>query len=235
MNISVFCDFDGTVLKDDLGDEVFKKFGQFEPLHTELLQGKMTVAEYWRRIAATIPSEITPQQIEEFALSFQLDSYFKTFAEFCREQSIPLTIVSDGFDLYIKPLLKREGLGWITVACNNLVFKNGKYETEYPGASESCSCFCASCKRNSILKTAPPDNIIMYIGDGLSDTCGAEHADIIFAKKNLAAYCNEARLPHHPFKNFFDVLRIFKKIIEQKFLKPRHQAVLKRKKAFEIE
>ncbi|HYF02236.1 MAG TPA: MtnX-like HAD-IB family phosphatase [Patescibacteria group bacterium] len=235
MNISVFCDFDGTVLKEDLGDEVFKKFGQFEPLHTQLMAGEMTVAEYWRRIAGTIQSDVLPEEIEEFALGFQLDAYFKSFVEDCREQEIPLTVVSDGFDVYIKPLLKREGLDWLPVRCNRMVLKNGRYETEYPGASESCSCFCASCKRNSILEKAAPDDIIIYIGDGLSDTCGAEHADIIFAKKSLAAYCNEFRLPHHPFKNFFDVRRILKKITTASSLKPRHQAVLKRKKAFEIE
>jgi 2-hydroxy-3-keto-5-methylthiopentenyl-1-phosphate phosphatase len=94
---------------------------------------------------------------------------------------------------------------------------------------------CASCKRNSILSNTDDDTVVIYIGDDYSDFCGAEHSDIVFAKKNLAAYCNENKIPHYPYSNFFDILRITKDIINKKKYKFRHQARIKRKQAFEAE
>ena len=77
--------------------------------------------------------------------------------------------------------------------------------------------------------------LYVYIGDGRSDTCAASHADIIFAKGALAAFCNERRIPHYTFHTFFDVVRIFKKIVGTKQMKHRRQAELMSKKSVEVE
>jgi len=57
----------------------------------------------------------------------------------------------------------------------------------------------------------------------------------VFAKKNLAAYCNANKIPHHPFKNFFDVKKILNDLILKKKVKKRNIASIKRKNAFEAE
>ncbi|MDQ1265330.1 MAG: 2-hydroxy-3-keto-5-methylthiopentenyl-phosphate phosphatase, partial [Bacteroidota bacterium] len=74
--------------------------------------------------------------------------------------------------------------------------------------------------------------IITFIGDGYSDFCAAEHSDIIFAKKSLAANCNKNKLPHYPYSNFFDVSRIFRDIIPKGKIKARNQARQLRNRAF---
>ena len=169
-------------------------------------------------------------------MQHETDPYFKNFCEFCRSKDIPVAVLSDGFDAYIEPILKKEGLGWIPVYCNKLVFNgSGKCKPVFPYASESCECKCASCKRNSMLVNSGPGTVIVYIGDGYSDFCAASHADIVFAKKTLAAYCNENRIPHYPFSTFFDVQKILNEIIDKNKIRVRHQAFLARKKAFEIE
>ncbi|MBK9247059.1 MAG: MtnX-like HAD-IB family phosphatase [Ignavibacteria bacterium] len=233
--IAVFCDFDGTITRRDVGDAMIRNFGIFEPFHTDLLAGKMTVAEYYRKALQQAGPDFTPETIEKFTLEMEMDAYFPVFFDYCREHNIPLMILSDGFQEYIQPILLANNIDRAHVMANNLNFQKSGVEPIFPNASENCNCFCASCKRNSMLATAQTEACYVYIGDGLSDTCAASHADVIFAKGALAAFCNEHRIPHYTFHTFFDVLRIFKKIVMNNQIKHRRQAELLRKKSVEIE
>lgn len=232
----IFTDFDGTITKKDLGDEIFKEFGQFEPHNTQLKNGEINIRDYWRTLFSTLKLGNNAETIRNYAVNSEVDPYFKKFADYCKENSIPFSVISDGFDIYIEPVIKNIGTDWLPVLCNKISYdSNGNFTLTYPNASESCNCLCASCKRNAILSNVPEDAIIVFIGDGYSDYCAAEHADIIFAKSELAAYCNENKIPHYPFSTFFDVYKILSDVIPKKKLKIRNQARLLRKKAFEVE
>ena len=233
--IHIFTDFDGTITREDLGDKVFDVFGKFSEYDPLLTSGELTVPEYWHLLAASITSDTTPEMLRLWASEQPADEHFRGFVQFCREKNIPLTVVSDGFDVYIDTVLEREGAGELPRFCNQLLYDNGVFTPFFPGRDESCTCFCASCKRNSVLRSVPPEALVIYIGDGYSDFCAADHADIIFAKKALAAYCNRKRLPHYPFSTFADVQTIVAQLVERRRLKYRHQATLRRKEAFETE
>lgn len=235
--IRVFSDFDGTITVKDLGDEIFRVLGEFRVHNDRLKRRELDIKDYWKILAGTI--EGTPKEkVLDIIDNAEIDPYFVKFAEFCESEGLPLTIVSDGFDIYIRRILDKIGFGHLPVYCNELKHEPAGdiYSPHYTWASESCNCFCASCKRNSVINNASEDDIIVFIGDGYSDYCAAEHSDIIFAKKFLAAYCNEEKLPHYPYTTFFDVLRTFKNIIlAQNKIKRRNHAVIKRKQAFEGE
>ncbi|CAN5535367.1 MtnX-like HAD-IB family phosphatase [soil metagenome] len=231
----VYIDFDNTISVGDAGDELIRAFGSFEPLHTELQQGAISVAEYYRRAASTFRSATTPEAIREWTLSVDIDPSFVKLVAWCTSEQIPITVVSDGFDVYIAPLMQRVGLSTVPVYCNRLVYTDGGFVPEFPGASESCSCFCASCKRNTLLRHAAEDDVIVYIGDGMSDTCAAEHADVVFAKSTLAAYCTAHGIPHHHFKTLHDVVYILQTIATKNGFRSRRQAQLARKRAYERE
>lgn len=235
LDLYIFSDFDGTITYKDIGDELFKVFGKLEPYISELLSGKINIRQYWHLVCSELRDDVTEETIREFALSFEVDPNFKNFAEFCQLNKLQLSIISDGFDVYINPILTSLELSNLKVFCNKMFFVNDKVTPFFPLSSESCDCLCASCKRNSILSVVPEDAAIVFIGDGFSDYCAAEHSDIIFAKDRLAAYCNEHKIPHYPFSNFFDVNRILSEIIKKKNYKIRNQARLLRKKAFETE
>ena len=233
--IVVALDFDGTMTVDDVGDTLFQRFGSFEPIHTELLEGRMTVAEYYRRSVDMLTQELTPDRLQSFSATCEIDHGLPDLVAFCTQQRMEVIVVSDGFDAYIMPILHDNALSDLTVHCNQLTFTNGRWHPHFPGASESCSCYCASCKRNAVLSHIDEKDILIYIGDGLSDTCAARHADIIFAKGKLAAWCNEERLPHHTFKTLHDVRRVLAQRVAIDDIRQRRQAVLARASAFTSE
>lgn len=234
-NLSVFCDFDGTITTIDTGDAFFEKFSpDFEHSMQRLVHGNDTVREYYKRVVTTIETTLNEDTLNHFAQQYQIDAYFTEFVRFCQQMSFPLTIVSDGFKEYIKAILQLHSLEHIPYFANSMT-ATYPLQPIFPFASESCTCFCASCKRNIVIEHTPPEHLIVYIGDGHSDMCAATHADIIFAKGALASYCSTERIPHYPYRTFFDVMRLMKSGIEQKKFRPRHQAVLLRKKAYETE
>lgn len=235
MSVRLYIDFDNTISIGDVGDELVRTFGSFEPLHTELHRGDFTVAEYYRRAVSTFRADTTPESICAWTGNIEIDPSFVTLAMWCRNNNISLTVVSDGFDVYIEPLMKRIGLGEIPVHCNRLVMSESGWSLQFPGASESCSCFCASCKRNALLRTSADDDVIIYIGDGMSDTCAAEHADVVIAKGTLAAYCTANGIPHHHFRTLADAVHVLRSVAQKNGFRQRRQAQLARKRAFERE
>ena len=235
-DIKVFCDFDGTIALEDVGNEFFKVFGKFEPYNTELVNGSLQIKDYYKKAFSSLKKDLNDEEIIRFIRSQQIDPNVKKFFEFCQQKNIRVYIISDGFDFYIRPLLKLNGFNEIEIFCNSMIRSDdGSFVPVFPLATESCNCFCASCKRNAMLQLAAENTVSVFIGDGNSDYCVAEHSDIIFAKKELAAYCNLKKIPHYPYSNFFDIYRLFNTVILKNKLKKRYQAELLRKKAFEIE
>lgn len=235
LNARIFIDFDNTVTIGDTGNELVQSFGTFQPFHADLHAGKHSVAEYYRLIASTLRADATPAALHAWALQAQVDASFSKLVAWAASVHIPFTVVSDGFDVYIHPILEQLGLASLPVACNLLVYDGASWTPQFPGASESCTCFCASCKRNALLRTAADDDVLIYIGDGMSDACAAEHADVVFAKGALAAYCTAHGIPHHHFRTLHDVLSILRTLHASQAFRQRRQAQLARKRAFERE
>ncbi|MGE5480103.1 MAG: MtnX-like HAD-IB family phosphatase [Chloroflexota bacterium] len=232
---AIFVDFDGTIVQRDIGDELFIALGRFEPFHKQLLAGELKIGDYWRELFANLKEGTDPEAIREFARGEQVDPYFVEFYKFCKSNGLPVAVVSDGFDLYIKEVLAGLGIEDMPVYCNKAEFVQGVWRLDYPRASESCKCLCASCKRNSVISQVDDETAIIYIGDGYSDYCAAEHSDIIFAKKHLARYCSAHKLPYYPYKSFFDIIKILKAGIDRGKWRARRGAALARKSAFESE
>ncbi len=233
--LMIFTDFDGTISRTDLGDAIFMELGQFEPNHSKFISGEMTITEYWTSASSTLREGTGEDEIVRFAEAKEIDAYFARFVEYCREQEIPLSVISDGFDTYINAFLLKHGIEGLPRLCNYFDFTAGAPKPVFPYKTDSCECGSAVCKRNAIIAKTDPDAVIVFIGDGYSDFCAATHSDIVFAKNGLAAFCNANKIPHYPYSTFFDVLRILKKIVETGKIKTRNSALLLRKKAFETE
>jgi len=213
LNCAFFVDFDGTISTADVCDELVKSFCQ---------TGWREINERWlRREISTLEcaeqtfSLFRTQSREDFLKlldTIEIDPAFPAFVDFCREQRYPLTILSDGYDFYIEHLLKREGYE-IAYYANKLCFAEG-LRLQTPFASADCG-LCGTCKTELLRKLRGSAQKTIYIGDGSSDFCPAEHADIVFAKEALYEHClkigKEARL----ITGFHDVLRYLRRMKEE--------------------
>lgn len=197
-----FVDFDGTITKKDIACAIVEEFA--EP-------GWMEVEERWRR--KEISTEECAVQIFEFVrageeeiLSFinkvVIDEYFIPFVDLCMKNGYDVKIVSDGYDFYIKNILKKYDLN-LEVFCNRMYYDNG-WKFEFP-LKNGCG-LCGNCKRNIIKQYKKDRKEIIYIGDGYSDICPIEEADLVFAKGFLFRYCKEKGIKCFPFENFKDII-----------------------------
>lgn len=230
----VFTDFDGTITRADIGDAMFHVFGNPEECvdaFRDSLDGKITAQESWRRSCATIES-LSRSTFASFAASQQIDADFHSFVRYCSEKSIPINILSDGFDAYISHILQREELSQLPFYSNELIFESdGKITPRFPYTDAEC-IECANCKRNHLLTKSSDDQVIVYIGNGYSDQCPVRYADIVFAKTALLSYCERENITYHRFETFHDVLAKFRMIVEEQQPRKRRTAELARKEIF---
>jgi 2-hydroxy-3-keto-5-methylthiopentenyl-1-phosphate phosphatase len=239
-SLKIFCDFDGTVAVDDVGERFFQTFGNDDipKIVEELYAGKITPRECYHKEFAVLRG-LTVTSCEEFVGKQAIDPHFREFAEFCRERRIDLWIVSDGFDFYIKRILDRYGLAHIPFIANHLVVSDTvdrntgelQVEPQFPYTDGECEC-CANCKRNHLLNLSGEDDIIIYVGDGISDRCPVRYADIVFAKGRLIHYCQEENITYFEYSTFRRVLDRVREIAVRKRLKKRREAAMHRRNVF---
>lgn len=183
----------------------------------------------------TLSQTVPLPQIAAFVDQFTVDEYFPRFKDFCSNHGIPLVILSDGLDFYVERILNRNGLGDCKFFANNLGFINSdgvtKLQITFPYTDSECQ-FCGNCKRNHMLTLSGDDDIIVYVGDGISDRCPVGYADIVFAKKDLIQYCQRQNITYFEYANFQDVQQRLEMLLAKKRLRKRREAEMARRDVF---
>lgn len=232
--IRIFCDFDGTISTTDIGYDFFDTFGCQDPLHDDLVSGRISIYDYWRGIVRTLREPMTADRLDDYLRSIPIDPATSELLELVRSEEVPFVILSDGLSLYVHRFLELNGITGVPVICNDAVLtQDGSIDVSFPHAADGCECPSAVCKRNVVLTSSTPDERIIYIGDGLSDFCPVACADVIFAKGSLAAHCNANGLPHHSWKGLNEVVPELRKLLSRRRVRVRHQAQLARKRVWE--
>src|SRR5439155_18111056 len=108
-----------------------------------------------------------------------------------------------GFEFYIEALLHRAGLGGVPFTANRLRFESGRAFPEFPHA-QGCGA-CGNCKGARVREARRRGTPVVFVGDGLSDRCGAREADHVVARGALLEWCREAGMPARPFTTFADL------------------------------
>lgn len=233
----IFLDFDGTITKNDVGEEIFNKFLNKEIVNKiveDLLSDRISSRECWEKLCEAAPA-IQKNDLDDFILSQEVDPTLQRFVEFCDGHSLELFILSDGFDYYIDKILARENLNQLKVYSNKLILdNNGKLLPVFPYYNADCRS-TANCKRNHIIENSGEEDYTIFIGDGNSDKDPIQYVDFIFAKDDLLKFCEVNRITYFPFKNFNDIIDRLNELGSKKRLKKRHQAELKRREVFMIE
>lgn len=233
----VFTDFDGTIAVNDIGDAIFEQFGDVKVCIESFeayRRGEINARECWRRGFSSM-GRVTKDEFTRFAVSQKTDRSFPLFVDYCRGKKIDVHVLSDGFDAYIDPILERENLGSLPRFSNELRFNEDMTVTPlFPFTDAECPR-CANCKRNHMMTRSGEDHVIVYIGDGISDRCPVQFADIVFAKGSLVTFCETNNITFHRFETFDDVLARFRSIVETAKPKKRRVADLARKDVFMME
>ena len=114
-------------------------------------------------------------------------------------------MVSDGVDYFIDKILAQYHLNNLNIISNHGEFKDKFFEWSFPNDSKSCINNAGTCKCEVLKRLHKQYKKICYIGDGVSDYCVADKADILFAKQRLLNHCIEKGIPFIEYVNFNDI------------------------------
>lgn len=207
VRIVVFCDFDGTVARADVGYHMFHHFsgGRCDDLLPDWKSGVLSTRDCLLREAAMI--QAPAETIYRFLDRFEIDDTFVEFERLCRANDVPVVVVSEGLDFYIKHILSRYSLAHLPLLCNHGRIENDRLHIEFPHTNTTCRR-CGSCKGERIAeyrRAEGGDCRVVFVGDGYSDACAAKEADLLFAKKDLQHYCLTEKIPYNRYGRFCDV------------------------------
>ncbi|MBI5464775.1 MAG: MtnX-like HAD-IB family phosphatase [Ignavibacteriales bacterium] len=237
MVLRVFCDFDGTVCREDVGNKLFRTFaGEHRAIEIvkDYLEDRIGARECLTREVEAV-DDLSEAALDDFIAQFKLDPAFSRFVDFCKARSIPLTILSDGLDAYVEKILAENGHRDVRFAANHAEFvrdhSKTKLRVSFPHTDAECDQ-CGNCKRNHMITQSGDDDVIVYVGDGISDRCPVRYADIVFAKRQLIKYCQQQNITHHVFDTFADVQSRLEDVLRRKRIKHRREAVMARREVF---
>lgn len=194
-NYQFFCDFDGTITKEDTLNKFLRLYASKEwlDIEDEWIKGKIGSKECIERQMGLFP-QMDEHTIQNFINSIEIDAAFPDFLNYLKKENIDFFIVSDGFDYFINRILKNYNIGDVKIFSNKLEFKNGKFKTYFPYFDFSCKQGSGVCKCNVIHSNRIVTKRLLYAGDGMSDFCASHNADILFAKGKLLEYGKNTKI-----------------------------------------
>lgn len=206
----IFCDFDGTITEVDVTDVILSRLAHpsWLEVEQEWVRGLIGSRECLERQMAL--AQATSKELDALIDSIPIDASFPKFYRFAREHRIPICVVSDGFDYVIRRVFKRAGIGGshrngVRLFASSVRVVGRRLVTAFPYAGGGCKHGCGTCKAELLRRLGHGHDPVIYIGDGLSDRFAVEEATVVFAKRQLAAYCRKRGLPFHAFENFAEI------------------------------
>jgi len=201
----ILSDFDGTITKRDT---LVKLLNVYAPASWHKIEKLVKAGKMGSRVALR----------KEFALFYinkakytnflkkkiKIDPAFKSFLRFIKKKGIKFVILSGGFSLNVKVILKQYGIRRISFYANDLLFRKNRFEVKYPHPSDGCNK-CGNCKKRHLLNFKNKGYYIIYIGDSTTDRCPIKEADLVFAKWELEKYCRKRKIPYIPYNTFGDI------------------------------
>jgi 2-hydroxy-3-keto-5-methylthiopentenyl-1-phosphate phosphatase len=200
-------DFDGTITEQDLLDEIALTFGD-EDVYREVDEGlddnSLTLNEVIRREFEPVRAPLG--EVRDWVLeNVRIRPGFRELVALAKERGWRFVIVSSGFRELIEPVLEREGLADLELLSNTVDPDPDGWKVGFRVA-EACEVCGQPCKRSTAAALADGSELV-YVGDGYSDRCAAELADVVFARRGLASYLEERGVPFERFEDFHSVAR----------------------------
>lgn len=212
--VAVFTDFDGTVTLFDLNDCLFDHCrGREARLADEeaYLLGEMDFREVMSRQFEGINMTLEEGEALLRGRGPVVDPHFPAFVEWCRDNDVPLAIVSSGGDLMIKRQLEMAGVveDGLEIYANRLRVEGSRWLVEFRDGSSS-----GNDKRTPLRRARRRGYHVVYVGDGHGDYDAATYADTVIAKegswlaRTLREGGGDCKGAVHTFCTFRDVQEI---------------------------
>ena len=199
-------DFDDTAAVQNVAELLLNRFG--DPTWTDVRQqfrdGRMNLKEYQEITFRNIRADRSAMQhfVKEHAT---LRPFFTEVRQFCRVHEIPLAVVSQGLDFYIEALLERYGFVDVPIYAVDTSFDHGRisyhYNHVYPGRESQ-----GNSKALIVEQFQQQGYFVVFAGDGASDQEASRQADMVFAHRTLARFCETEGIDYTPFRDFKSIL-----------------------------
>ncbi len=206
---AVVCDFDGTAITEDLGDQVAIRFASHDTwreAEDRYRAGEFPFSTLLERIFA--PIRASRDEIAAFARERAvLRPGFERFVADCRDRQRPFVICSAGLDVYIEAVLERLAPALrehVELRSNRALCSPAGLRIEFHGDGAGCGR-CGFCKGTAVDDLHARGYRVAVCGDGTADRCAAQRADLVFARGRLPRYCDEMGVAWRPFESFDEV------------------------------
>ena len=200
-------DFDGTITQEDVLDEIARTFGDdevYREVDEALDRNGITLHEVLRREFEPVRAPLG-EVLEWVHANASIRPGFRELVELARARGWRVVVVSSGFRQLIEPMLERAGIQGLELVSNEVDPDPEGWRITFFDESR-CEVCGEACKRTTVRSRVDGGEVV-YVGDGYSDRCAAEDADLVFARRGLAAYLTERGVPFEPFDDFFQIAK----------------------------
>jgi 2,3-diketo-5-methylthio-1-phosphopentane phosphatase len=202
----VWLDFDGTISRRDVLDELIVRFARDESW--KLIEERWQAGQIGSRQCLSEEFallDVSSDDLWRFIDTIELDPGAAGLVGLLAQHDVPVTILSDGVDGFIARILANHGLKGVAIRANAIAHRGRRLELACPNASSTCESGAAHCKCASARSLLGAGKTTIYVGDGRSDLCPARKAGAVFAKGVLAASLAREGRPFFPFATLGDV------------------------------
>ena len=213
-NYAIVLDFDGTITQEDSNDLLVHTLGNEKnaEIEIEFCAGRMSNREAMEQHFENM--HISAREYRNFiSNNINIDKDFDEFLQYVRGRDVPLFVISAGFRQGIEEVLGEERLRGIQIFTNDLLgepYISPRFAYSNPDCRKSFGP-CGNCKQICVdIIRDQTNRKVIFAGDGLTDRCIAEKSELLFAKHDLARYCDECNLPYQPYSCFSDVVKFLK-------------------------
>lgn len=210
LKCAVVFDFDNTITPFDVLDDIIERFSLnrgWVAIEKEWKAGKIGSRECLERQLGQV--KLTRQELLRYLSGIKISPYFRKIVLLLKKYGVKPLILSDNFDSIIRFILRNNAIAGVKIYANRVKFKGNRLLPSFPYTDKDC-WRCAHCKTKNLPKNKFNDKITIFIGDGLSDICPAEKADLVFAKASLLRHFRENNIQCVQFQDLKEIYNYFK-------------------------
>jgi 2-hydroxy-3-keto-5-methylthiopentenyl-1-phosphate phosphatase len=209
----VFLDFDGTITCRDATDAILETYADpaWLRIEEEWVAGRLSSRDCLTAQMGLVTAP--PAAVDSLLDGIGIDQGFVLLLDVCAARGVPVHIVSDGFDYCIERILGRPSLhlaphlAGVRIVSSHLEPNGNRWRIGFTSFGRSCVHGCATCKPATMVALNTAGRPTVFVGDGLSDRYAAARADLVFAKDQLAAYCDKQAIPYTRYDHLGTIAR----------------------------